>query len=154
MLSFLIQPRTQARPKDLLQRLRRARASGTGVYLRDWFPHHEGAPTGPEALAAAVMGWCRETVGATRRPWGIAHFDLALSTAGAPSTAEALAPTDDAHVEAPRSLSLRRLAPSDLYPGDIVLAEVQRYLAQRAPVGHLAVALFSWGDAAHEALRG
>lgn len=139
----------QPHPRDLMDRLHRAREAGVGVYLREWVSSHgegdssDGAthPLSPEALAAAVMAWCRDTLGATRRPWGIAHFDLALSTAGG----------GDAVAEAPRSLSLRRLAPSDLYPGDSFLAEVQRYLAQRDPIAHLAVALFSWGDAAHEA---
>ncbi len=144
MFGFVHQVKTevtrQRRARRLMEDLALARERGIGLYVREWGTG-EGAsqPHSADALAAAVVAWCRDTLSGTRRPWGIADFDIALST-----------DCDDG--SSPRSLSLKGLAPGDLYPGDSFTAEVHRFLAERESVAHLAVALFSWGDATHEAL--
>jgi hypothetical protein len=115
-----------------------ARRRGHGVYLREW--RYEDAEPAAETAIDSLIAWCRATHGRTRRPWGIAEFDLAL----------AVSPSQGAR---PRSLRLSRLTPSDLYPGDALRAQLRRFLeAEQAAAAHLAVALFSWGDAAHAAL--
>ena len=128
------------RSRRLLDEVKRARAAGVGVYVHEWGADDDD-PTTPEAMASAVVAWCRETLSGTRRPWGVSDFDIALSMAGSGSAA-------------PRSISLRRLAPSDLYPGDSLIDEVRRFLAQTGDASHVAVALFSWGDATHQVLGG
>jgi hypothetical protein len=124
-----------------------ARRTGAGAYLHEWHVA-PGFAAGADALLESIIEWCRATLGATRRPWGINEFDLAIAVArdGDPS---------------PRSLSLQRLSPAALYgelegPG-AVLEAVRRLLDQRegepgGAIVHVAIALFSWGDAAHAAL--
>jgi hypothetical protein len=81
-----MQPRSTAgdmpvqRIARLLQRhrmrrgLRSARRRGEGLYLREWRFEGEDASS-----AEAVLAWYREVAAAARRPYGIAHFDLALA---------------------------------------------------------------------------
>ncbi len=128
-------PRLRERRRPLSDRVARARNEGVGVYLGEWAVDADEAG---EFVADAVLTWCRETLGKTRRPWGIAQFDIALAGAGA--------------YGARQTISLLGLAPGDLYPGDSVLAEIHRFLAGHDPVSHVAVALFSWGDATDAAL--
>lgn len=133
---------TYFRRRRLRQRARTILAqpcAGSGLYEYEWrAPAH-----GSTITAATILHWCRETIATTRRPWGIAEFDLALSSS----------------IEGRQSsLSFRRLAPTDLYPGDSLLSELERFLGPDGPdgpdgtdnsVSHLAAVLFSWGDAAH-----
>ena len=133
MFQELLQP---LRRQRLAQKLARARSRGTGLYVGEWRAEaDDGTGAGPPVSASGILVWCRETVARTRRPGGIASFDLALAAAS----------------ESVRhgSLSFRRLSPTDLYPGDSFQAEVERFLSAHRPVTHLAAALFSWGDAAH-----
>lgn len=145
------------RPRRLADRVAKAREDGVGLYTVEWavaeeIPLPEDEPEqvpeerasvvlqarSPEALAEAVLEWCRETLGGTRRPMGIANFDLAFAASG---------------VEGARgSFSLSGLSPTELYPGDLFIREVREFLEERGTVSHLAVALFSWGDATHAAL--
>ena len=118
-----------------------ARRAGNGAYLCEWrYPAGE-ATHSDEAILESIVTWCRETLGAVRRPWGIDGFDLAVAIAGEDGT--------------PRSLSLRRLRPADLYHTE-TLNRLRGFLASHrgaTPAAmSIAVALFSWGDAAHAAL--
>jgi hypothetical protein len=74
-----------------------------------------------------------------RRPWGIAHFDLTVAL-------------ESAGLAKPRTLRLHRLEPSELWTTDGLLARITALMPARPestdPL-HVAVALFSWGEAAH-----
>lgn len=138
----MFDPFRRMRIQHLARRVRGARRRGLGVYTQEW--RRDGLADGVLAdggvepmhvTAHDVLTWCRETMAATRRPFGLARFDLAIAAASASM--------------ARGNLSLPRLAPSDLYPGDVLLAEVERFLHDHGPVTHVAAALFSWGDAAH-----
>ncbi len=112
--------------------LRSARRRGEGLYLREW--RFEGEGEGASS-AEAVLAWYREVAAAARRPYGIAHFDLALAANDGTGT---------------RRLSLRRLSAADLYdPG--LGTRIAALVATPAPLG-VAAALFAWGDVAHAAL--
>lgn len=120
--------------RRLSKQVDRARRRGIGVYQQDWT-----RVAGAGALAPPVLEWCRDTLGHTRRPWGIARFDLALAVHDAASGAK-------------RTLSLPNLTPTDLYPGESLLDRLTRFLdgthdGPAPAVSHVAVALFSWGDA-------
>jgi hypothetical protein len=120
------------RLRQAARRIAEARRNGQGVYAREWDEH--GLDAG--ALGEALLDWCREVIGACRRPFGIDQFDLALAY------------TDAAGEPASR---LYRLRPIDLYQGSL-LEELMALAALTEPPRRLAAALFSWGDAAHEAL--
>ena len=121
-----------------------ARRSAAGAYLHEWqFPSVQGSIVAADAIDS-IIEWCRETVGRTRRPWGIHEFDLAIAVAR------------DGDPE-PKSVSLKRLAPTELYSTGALLETLGHLFGSPAddadrPVVHVAVALFSWGDAAHAAL--
>lgn len=112
-----------------------SRRRGQCVYEADWTLTGDDDT---EDAYSTVVTWCRQVLGAARRPWGIDGFDLAASR---------LVRGGD-----PESLSLRGLTPRDLYDEAGVPA-LHRFLsAHRSEPQRLAVALFSWGDAAHLAL--
>jgi hypothetical protein len=117
-------------------RIRQARRSGHGLYVADWL--HSIAEHSP---VDAVLEWTRSTIGASRRPFGIDHFELAL----------AWRPLVGDRVHTHR---FGRLRPIDLY-GEAFPVHLERFFGQHpvspAP-GRVAVALFSWGDVVHEAL--
>ncbi len=124
-----------------------ARRSGRGVYEREWTYVSAAAPnvldaTRLDAMTESIIAWCRETLAAMRRPWGIDGFDLAVAVAVDGGAA--------------RSLSLRQLRPLDLYEAETpgrLRAFLHRDDAEQLPaVRRIAVAIFSWGDAAHEVL--
>lgn len=133
----MFDPFRRMRLERLARRVKDARNRGLGVYTQEW--RHDQLDGGDlettRINAHDVLAWCRETMAATRRPLGLARFDLAIAAASAPVGRG--------------NLSLPRLAPADLYPGDALLAEVDRFLRDFGPVTHVAAALFSWGDAAH-----
>jgi hypothetical protein len=134
MLFGLVADRSSSR--RAVEAMIKARRSGAGVYTYEW---QFADATMLDAVAEPLLAWCRDTLSRTRRPWGIAHFDLALAVRGE-------------HASRPRTLSLRRMDPVDLYPGDVLVAQLRRLIEAEQAVAHVAVALFSWGDAAHAAL--
>jgi hypothetical protein len=94
-----------------------------------------------ESAGAEVLDWCREVIAGCRRPFGIDAFDLAVACRR--SVAHSV-----------HSLRLLRLRPSDLYSDGLatqVAALLQQGHIEGSPV-IVAAAIFSWGDAAHEAL--
>jgi hypothetical protein len=128
------------RREKLLRALRAARRSGAGVYVHEWHAHETGA-----SPAEAIVAWCRETLAHCRRPWGIAHFDLALGLSGGDGLPARIA-------------RYSRLEPGALYAAGGLESLLQPLFAGAeggdGGVRHVVVALFSWGDAAAEALPG
>jgi hypothetical protein len=130
------------------RRLAAARRAGRGLYLHEW-DLAVGAEGAIRSAAAAetIAAWCRETLGRCRRPWGLDAFDLTVACA--------------THgVGGARRMRLRRLRPANLYTPDGVVRQLAAFLAEHGvsstgtdpgPI-RVAVALWSWGDAAHAAL--
>lgn len=121
---------------DAARKMAAARRSGRGFRVHDWTMDLAGDS---RELVGHILEWCREEMGRTRRPYGIADFDFALS----------------ARLEGSKEttpLAFDRLAPAALYDGTL-----ERHLAGHfaaVPSSgrvHVAVALFSWGEAAYEA---
>lgn len=136
--------------------IERARRLGHGVHLQEWeheWQHNFAAPLAGEieALVEPIIEWCRQTSAGCRRPWGIDYFDLAFACSLG-SLEKTPGPA--------RSVSFRRLRPADLYDLGRLRGELAAFISELShdapldPVGHchVAVALFSWGNAAHAAL--
>jgi hypothetical protein len=117
-----------------------ARRRGRHLYVRDW---HVGVDLSPAEAVEAMLQWCRETLANCRRPFGIDYFDLflALSTAG------------DRRA---RSVEMEKLRIADLYEesfAEKLLGHFRPRDSDEGPHGlRVSLAIFSWGDAAHEAL--
>lgn len=121
-------------------RLARLRRRGEGVYSEEWLvgpDHHD--------IASEILSWCRETLAVSRRPWGLADFELAVAFAG---------------TAGPQTLRLPRTTPADLYRDDSQLVtrlyafmEGAQAAAAHGPI-KVAAALRSWGDLAHAVLAG
>jgi hypothetical protein len=117
-----------------------ARRKGRHLYVRDWSIPLEI----PVAVAVEdLIGWCRETLAESRRPFGIDYFDLAL----------ALSEPGDKRAE---SLQLEKLRILELYDESLP-SKLLNLISKRRerPAGdeiRVSAAIFSWGDAAHEAL--
>jgi hypothetical protein len=111
------------------------------MYLSAWDAGADAADDIHGSLVEPIIAWCRDTLGRCRRPYGIDHFELVL----------ALSRHDGRPVESAR---FRDLRPSDLYDPDGVSARLIAFLrgGDAAPPARVAASLFSWGDAAHEAL--
>lgn len=114
------------------------RRSGAGVRLGEWLVE----PGAIEAQAEAIVAWCRQALAGSRRPWGIDAFDLAIAVGQGSGR--------------PFSASFHKLSPADCYDEDGLSYRLAAFLESaladaRTPL-MLAVALFSWGDAAHAAL--
>lgn len=120
------------RKRPLAARIAEARRKGVGLCSGEW--------DGPGlAIRAGVVDWCRESLSRTRRPYGVALFDLTIAV-------------HDCADGIPRSARFHRIDPRDLWSDD---SELVRALAQLLPDGRkmaAAVTLFSWGEATHAAL--
>jgi hypothetical protein len=98
------------------RQLARARRSGVGVYVNEWLVSADDlARSGSETCVEQVLEWCRHTMGQSRRPWGIDHFDLALAVSH---------PAE----HGVRSLRLRRMRPTDLYSEDGLASRIAEFL--------------------------
>lgn len=114
------------------------RRNGAGVRTGEWLVE----PGALEAQVEAIVAWCQQALAGTRRPWGIDVFDLALAVGHGSGR--------------PHSASFNRLSPAECYDEDGLACRLSAFLETaladaRTPL-MLAVALFSWGDAAHAAL--
>jgi hypothetical protein len=110
--------------------MEKARRSGVGLHVHEWSVQAAEAPQ-------MIVDWCRQTMGAARRPWGINHFDLTIVARGEPGALRR---------------QFTRLDPATLYDGAF-LALMAHLLADMADGElNLAVALCSWGDLAYEVL--
>jgi hypothetical protein len=107
------------------------------VRLGEWrLADHES-----ESAGVQVLDWCREVIAGCRRPFGIDAFDLAVACRR--SLAHNV-----------QTLRFLRLRPTDLYSEGLpaqLAALLSREHSDGSPV-FVAAAIFSWGDAAHEAL--
>jgi len=121
------------------QRIVAARQAGAGLYTNEWELAGD-----PQTLVDSILTWCRDTMATSRRPYGICHFDIALTCRRAG--------------QLPRRLHLRRGEPLHLYAETSELvAQLRDFIAREsantaAAPGKLVVALSSWGDITHAAL--
>jgi hypothetical protein len=135
------------RLKRAATHINHARRTGQGLHLQEWeHSFNDLCANGLDAIVDAVLEWCRQTLSGCRRPWGIDYFDLALAL------------RLDGRAQ-PKSLSLRRLRPADLYDVGHLRHELATFLSPAAVMAsagtnerpHLAAAFFSWGNAADAA---
>lgn len=119
-------------------RLANLRRRGTGVYSEEWLLGPE-----PRDITSEIITWCRDTLAGSRRPWGLADFELAVAFGG---------------LAGPETLRLPRTAPADLYRDDSPLVtrlhaflERAESVAAQGPIT-VAAALRAWGELAHAAL--
>lgn len=124
--------------RDIHDRLGRAHRNGKGLYLQEWVARDQ-QPRDTSDVVSELLAWCRQTMSATRRPYGIDSFDLALAV--------------DEGSERPRSTRFNRIRPIELYLEGTLDARLSEWLGGCGlrPV-HVAAALFSWGDLADAAL--
>jgi hypothetical protein len=120
--------------RDAAQQMVLARAQGRGVRTGAW----QIPVSSAHEATGHILDWCRQIMSGVRRPFGIDQFDLAVACGDGRGT-----------IESRRFLRMRA---ADLY-GE-TLENALRGLALQSEQGHLlfAAALFSWGDAAHQAL--
>ncbi len=132
----------QFKARQTARRVLLERRRGTGLHTTEWHLVPEDSPVEGQRLLDVVVTWCRQTVGSSRRPWGIDRFDLALAYRHSGE-------------QAVRSLRLPKLSPKDLY-ADTIANQLARFLHSHVSESrggiHIAAAIFSWGDAAHAAL--
>jgi hypothetical protein len=131
------------RRRQTARQIAQARDRGVGLYTRAWeLPQAEGDERELSPVES-VLGWCRETLGRCRRPWGIDYFDLTIACSG----------PDALPV---RSARFTRMRPIDLYQDGDIAAQIAALLIGAAAAGgeqlRIAASLFSWGDATHAAL--
>jgi hypothetical protein len=132
----------QSASSRTLTRMNEARRRGDGVKLQDW-QIEDFDPDQPHGLVENVVDWCRRTVAESRRPYGINSFDLTL----------AFRVGEDNKI---RSVNFQRLQPMELYDDSFaarLLETLGIHIGSPAPL-RISAGLFSWGDAAHQALGG
>lgn len=117
-----------------------ARRKGRHLYIKDW---HFGFDVSPADAVDSMLQWCRDTLAGCRRPFGIDYFDLIM----------ALSDPEDRR---PESIELEKLRIVELYE-DSLAERLSRYFGARGGRDNggglrVSLAIFSWGDAAHEAL--
>lgn len=128
------------RRNDTRARLARARGRGVGVYTAEWPLDAQSS-----GVAEQIIDWCKETLARSRRPWGIAEFELALAFRGSGR-------------ERTNTLRIPAASPALLYSDDSGLVrQVRTFLADASVLtisGPILIAavLCSWGDIAHVAL--
>lgn len=121
--------------------LRDARRNGTGLQLQDWHINLDG-PDAAAGFAESVIEWCKHTMAASRRPYGVDHFDLALAYRSGGFV---------------RRLSFSRVHVAELYD-DALASQILTVLARevseaRTALVHFSAGLFSWGNALDLALN-
>ncbi len=133
--------------RSLQADVRRALMSGVGLYHATWPIQNGPAAAASEELIAQLVGWCREVLGGTRRPYGLDYVTLAV----------ALLREGEGQVA---SVNYGVLRPSDFYNQSFVEERVRETLYSWARAhttaggnaGSLSVVLFSWGDLTRELL--
>ena len=133
--------------RSLQADVRRALTSGVGLYHTTWPFQNSAATTASEELTAQLVGWCREVLGGTRRPYGLDYVTLAV----------ALLREGEGQVA---SVNYGVLRPSDFYNLSFVEERVRETLCSWARshatdggnADSLSVVLFSWGDLTRELL--
>lgn len=131
--------------RSLQADVRRALTSGVGLYHTTWPFQNSVAATASEELATRLVGWCREVLGGTRRPYGLDYVTLAV----------ALLREGEGQVA---SVNYGVLRPSDFYNLSLVEDRVRETLCSWARdhaiaggnADSLSVVLFSWGDLTRE----
>lgn len=117
----------------------RARRGGLHRFEERW---RFSADIATNEVVDSILAWCRETLGACRRPFGINYFDFNVAFA-----------TDSDQLG---WISLRKLEPISLY-GEVLPGEMGAIVERRGEAGptrqvFVSATIFSWGEAAHTAL--
>jgi len=138
---FLALNRQHRLSREIARKVGEARRTGSGLKIRDWQIETTDESSLRDAVDAIVV-WCRDTLAACRRPYGIDSFDLTLAF--------------DTGNKRPASVRLDKLRPMDLYQ-ETLPEKLAGFLAGeaahvKAASMHLTAGFFSWGDAAHQAL--
>lgn len=149
MLTDLLQ---RLRPDPVRRRVEASIRSGTGLSKGDWMLSGPAIESPHIAkLSEEVLEWCRERIASIRRPYGIDQLALAIACATpggnplASTTFGVFRPVDfyDEDGVGDRVVEFLREVPLDQLNGE---------LDAGAPGIRFAVALFSWGDVAREAM--
>ncbi len=127
--------------------IRSALESGVGLYRTTWQLHSLNRTRASETLGGNVIGWCRDALSQTRRPYGLDYVTLALASVD-----------EDGRQIA--SANLPSLRPPDFYGRGRAESEIKEILHGWAqshalptrPGGCLSVVLFSWGDLTRDLL--
>ena len=133
-------PITRALQRRALRRgVRRALEAGTGLYQASWPLERDGGDA-----AERLLAWCRDTIAATARPYGLDHVSLTLTLRDAKG-----------RICADADLGVFR--PIDFYNSGRAEAELRAVLsgwARSTPDGgRVAAVLLSWGDVTRELLE-
>jgi hypothetical protein len=139
--SFLFPESRQTLVHKASRGIASARRRGRNTYRSDW---HFGIEAEARLISGSLLAWCRDTVACCRRPFGIDYFDLAIAIV-------------DKQGARRDELSLNELRPGVLYDAASLEDKLVEYIERRRRAFgegaiHISTALFSWGDAAHEAL--
>ena len=133
--------------RSLQADVRRALMSGVGLYHATWPIQTSPAAATSEELIAQLVGWCKEVLGGTRRPYGLDYVTLAV----------ALLREGEGQVA---SVNYGVLRPGDFYNQSFVEERIRKTLCSwtndqlitGAGAGSLSAVLFSWGDLTRELL--
>ncbi len=125
----------------VMRQIAHSRRRGHGIRYQDW---HLELPAAHDmsALVDSMLSWCKITLGNCRRPYGIDLFDLIV----------AYRVEEDARTQ---SFRLDKLKPMALYEDSLPATLAHRLSQAVTPWStklYISAAVFSWGDAAHEAL--
>jgi hypothetical protein len=136
------------RPDPLRVRVEAAVQRGSGLHRGEWL--RVALPLDERALhevADEIVGWCRDRMASSRRPYGIDQMALAIACAEPGGVPVA-------------SKTFGVFRPLDFYREDGVAERVSEFVravdlervnAMRGGV-RFAAALFSWGDVARDAI--
>ena len=94
-------------------------------------------------LTDSIIHWCRESMASCRRPYGVDHFDLTIAFGSGGGI---------------RNVNFHKLRIQHLYD-EVLSRQLLEALGRevreaRSTALHVAVGLFSWGDALDKALAG
>lgn len=127
--------------------IRRALDSGVGVYRTTWQLHSLNRTGTDETLSGNVIGWCRNALSQTRRPYGLDYVTLALASVDVDGTRIASASFPSLR---PRDFYGRGRAESEIK--EILHGWAQSHALPTRPGGCLSAVLFSWGDLTRDLL--
>jgi hypothetical protein len=139
--SFLFPGRRRTLVSQASRGIKAARRRGSNTYYGDW---HFEVEAEAHLISTSLLSWCRDTMATCRRPFGIDYFDLAVAVL-------------DKQGGKRDELSLSELRPGVLYDAASLEDKLVEFIERRGramggSAMHISTALFSWGDAAHEAL--
>ena len=127
--------------RDVVRQIMKRREKGKGLVFQNWhFPESKAEDI--QDLVDGMLAWCKTTLAGCRRPYGIDLFDLII----------AFRTEEDNRAS---SLTLPALKPLDLYQDELperLSRRISEALHRSRSSFHVSAGVFSWGEAAHEAL--